>query len=52
MSERRIGVAAEGIADQEVIQAALAAILPEPLVVSPLQPENPHPRLGTWCFCP
>lgn len=50
MSERRIGVAAEGIADQEVIQAALAAILPEPMVVSPLQPEDLYPSLGLgWC---
>jgi len=50
MSERRIGLVAEGVTDQIVVQAALSAILPEPFVLQLLQPEPTRPELGGgWC---
>ncbi|MEB3163948.1 MAG: hypothetical protein VKK80_12025 [Prochlorothrix sp.] len=52
----RIALVAEGPGDLEVIQAALKAILPNPFVLTLLQPEATQPRLGTgwggvakWC---
>ncbi len=50
MSELRIGLVAEGVTDQIVIEAALSAILPEPFVLQLLQPEATRPELGGgWC---
>jgi hypothetical protein len=50
MSERRIGIVAEGTTDHVAITSALTAILPEAPIVTPLQPEPTLPRLGGgWC---
>lgn len=50
MSELRIGLVAEGVTDQIVIEAALNAILPDPFVLQLLQPEATRPKLGGgWC---
>jgi hypothetical protein len=50
MSELRIALVAEGPTDYEVIQAALKAVLPEPFVMTQLQPEATGGMMGTgWC---
>ena len=50
MSELRIALVAEGPTDYEVIQAALKAVLPEPFVMTQLQPEATQGMMGTgWC---
>lgn len=57
MSESlRIALIAEGPTDKIVIEAALKAILPQPFVLIPLQPEPTRPDLGggwggvlKWC---
>ncbi len=50
MSELRIALVAEGPTDYEVIQAALKAVLSDPFVLVPLQPEPTQPTLGAgWC---
>ena len=50
MSELRIGLVAEGVTDQIVIEAALKAILPQAFVLTLLQPEPTHAnRGGGWC---
>ncbi len=55
--ELRIALIAEGPTDYEVIQAALKAILSNPFILIPLQPESTQPRLGggwsgvlKWCY--
>lgn len=52
----RIALVAEGPTDYEVIKAALAAVLPQPFLMTPLQPEPTQPKLGNgwggvlkWC---
>ena len=52
----RIALIAEGPTDLEVIQAALKAILPDPFILTLLQPEETQPQRGTgwggvlkWC---
>lgn len=52
----KIGLVAEGPTDFEVIQAALKAILPDPFIMTLLQPEATQPQLGggwggvlKWC---
>ncbi|WP_072620066.1 hypothetical protein [Spirulina major] len=58
MSEAfRIALVAEGPTDYEVIHAALNAILSNPFIMIPLQPESTQPRLGggwggvlKWCY--
>ena len=40
----KIGLIAEGPTDFEVIQAALKAILPDPFIMTLLQPEATQPR--------
>lgn len=52
----KIGLIAEGPTDFEVIQAALKAILPDPFIMTLLQPEATQPQLGggwggvlKWC---
>ncbi|MCD8486176.1 MAG: hypothetical protein LRZ84_05370 [Desertifilum sp.] len=48
--ELRIALVAEGPTDYEVIQAALKAVLPNPFVMTLLQPEATQPKLGAgWC---
>ena len=56
MSEWRIALVAEGLTDFIVIEAALKAILPEPFILTLLQPEATRPDLGggwggvlKWC---
>ena len=50
MSELRIALVAEGPTDYEVIQAALKAVLPQPFVMTQLQPEATQGMMGTgWC---
>jgi hypothetical protein len=50
MSELRIGLVAEGVTDQIVIEAALKAMLPQAFVLTLLQPEATHSnRGGGWC---
>jgi hypothetical protein len=50
MSELRIALVAEGPTDYEVIQAVLKAVLPEPFVMTQLQPEATQGMMGTgWC---
>lgn len=50
MSELRIALVAEGPTDLVVIEAALKAVLPDPFVMTQLQPEPTQPKLGTgWC---
>ena len=50
MSEMRIGLVAEGITDQIVIEAALRAMLPQAFVLTLLQPEPTHANRGNgWC---
>jgi hypothetical protein len=50
MSDLRIALVAEGPTDYEVIQAALKAVLPQPFVMSQLQPEATMGITGTgWC---
>jgi hypothetical protein len=50
MSELRIGLVAEGITDQIVIEAALRAMLPQAFVLTLLQPEPTHANRGNgWC---
>lgn len=52
----KIGLVAEGPTDYEVIQAALKAVLPDPFIITLLQPEATQPQLGggwggvlKWC---
>ena len=52
----RIALVAEGPTDYELIQAALMAILPQPFVLTQLQPEATQPQMGggwsgvlKWC---
>ncbi|WP_338413187.1 hypothetical protein [uncultured Sphaerotilus sp.] len=52
----RIALVAEGPTDYEVIQASLKAILPQPFVLTQLQPEATQPQMGAgwggvlkWC---
>lgn len=56
-NELRIALVAEGPTDFEVIQAALKAVLPNPFILTLLQPEPTQPRLGggwggvlKWCY--
>jgi hypothetical protein len=56
MSERRIALVAEGPTDAIIIEAALKALLPNPFVLTLLQPEPTLPKLGEgwggvlrWC---
>jgi len=56
MSSSRIALVAEGPTDQVIIEAALRAILPNPFVLTLLQPEATRPDLGSgwggvlkWC---
>jgi len=56
MSDLRVALVAEGPTDAVVIEAALKALLPEPFVLTQLQPEATRPKLGTgwggvlrWC---
>lgn len=56
MSELRIALVAEGPTDYEVIQAALKAVMPDPFVLTMLQPEPTQPAMGSgwggvlkWC---
>ena len=56
MSELRIALVAEGPTDYVIIEAALKAILPEPFILTQLQPEATRPDLGQgwpgvlkWC---
>lgn len=56
MSEMRIALVAEGVTDHVVIEAALKAILPQPFVLTQLQPEPNLPKMGQgwggvlrWC---
>ncbi|RQW27163.1 hypothetical protein EHS17_09060 [Rhodobacteraceae bacterium CH30] len=56
MSEPRIALVAEGPTDLVLIEAALRAILPQPFVLTLLQPEATRPDLGAgwggvfkWC---
>ena len=57
MSELRVALVAEGPTDAIVIEAALKALLASPFVLTQLQPEPTHPKLGTgwggvlrWCL--
>jgi hypothetical protein len=57
MSELHVALVAEGPTDAIVIEAALKALLPAPFVLTQLQPEPTHPKLGTgwggvlrWCL--
>jgi hypothetical protein len=52
----KIALVAEGPTDFEVIQAALKAILPDPFIITLLQPEATQPQMGggwggvlKWC---
>ncbi|MFO8039985.1 MAG: hypothetical protein R6U67_11110 [Sodalinema sp.] len=46
----KIGLVAEGPTDYEVIQAALKAVLPDPFIMTSIQPEATRPQLGSgWC---
>lgn len=52
----RVALVAEGPTDAIVIEAALKALLPRPFVLTQIQPEPTHPKLGTgwggvlrWC---
>jgi hypothetical protein len=54
--ELKIALVAEGPTDFEVIQAALKAVLPNPFIMTLLQPEATQPQMGTgwggvlkWC---
>lgn len=56
MSELRIALIAEGRTDEVLIKAALDAILPNPFILTLLQPEPKRPQLGggwpgvlKWC---
>lgn len=56
-NDLRIGLVAEGPTDYEVIQAALKAVLPNPFILTQLQPESTTPILGggwggvaKWCY--
>lgn len=50
MSDLRIGLVAEGVTDQIIIEAALKAILPQAFVLTLLQPEPTNAnRGGGWC---
>lgn len=56
MSELRVALVAEGPTDYEVIHAVLRAILPQPFIVTLLQPEMTRPKMGSgwggvlkWC---
>lgn len=57
MSDLRVALVAEGPTDAIVIEAALAALLPRPFVLTQLQPEPTYPKMGTgwggvlrWCL--
>lgn len=52
----KIALVAEGPTDLEVIQAALKAILPDPFIMTLVQPEATQPQMGggwggvlKWC---
>lgn len=56
MSDLRIALVAEGPTDAVIIEAALKAILSEPFILTPLQPEATRPGMGSgwsgvlkWC---
>lgn len=50
MSELRIALVAEGPTDYVIIEAALKAILPDPFIMTQLQPEATIPEMGNgWC---
>ena len=56
MSELRIALVAEGPTDYVLIEAALKAVLPQPFILTQLQPEATRPDLGQgwsgvlkWC---
>ena len=50
MSDLRIALVAEGPTDYVIIQAALKAFLPDPFVMTQLQPEATTPAMGNgWC---
>lgn len=56
-NDLRIGLVAEGPTDYEVIHAALRAVLPNPFILTQLQPESTTPILGggwggvaKWCY--
>jgi hypothetical protein len=56
MSDLRVALVAEGPTDTVIIEAALRSILPNPFILTQLQPEQTLPRYGTgwggvlrWC---
>jgi hypothetical protein len=56
MSDLRIALVAEGPTDYVIIEAALKAFLPQPFILTQLQPEATKPEIGggwggvlKWC---